>query len=80
MLCPVGDSSSFAVQIVRLLSEPQLARKCALAGETWVRENCDSDFYSERFHALLQNLSSLTKKDGIRNRLDESHPAQVKSS
>ena len=56
LLHPVGDHDALAKHVLKLLSDPALARKHGIAGETWVKANCDSQSYAEQFHHILKQV------------------------
>ena len=62
-LAPVGDVKIFAGHLIKLLSDSALARRHGLAGEAWVKANCDSKAYAGRFEQLIKTLA---KTDGAR--------------
>lgn len=53
---PVGDSTEFARQLERLISDPELGRKLGAAGRTMILEKFTVRHMADRFEALYREL------------------------
>lgn len=53
---PVGDSTEFARQLERLISDPELSRKLGAAGRTMILEKFTVKHMTDRFEALYGEL------------------------
>ena len=56
-LAPVDDVKTFARYLIKLLSNPAMAHQHGLAGEAWVKANCDSKTYAARFEQLIKTVA-----------------------
>jgi len=66
---PPGDAAALARALCRLLGDPWLREKLALAGRDWVLERFNEDRQIQRTEALYQlalsRLGRLPRPDGV---------------
>lgn len=65
LLHPPGDYMTLADQLLKLMTDPLMAKRHGQAGADWVKANCDATAYAVRFAGLLGQVSASRRPSGI---------------